>query len=95
MFSANSKKNSLSRFFDEMDPEEKEEVEEMLEFRDNTAGGLYGYGILLICLITATVADCHGWASKGFRNRAPEDVYSTFLSKCGHNHLFGGRCSAG
>jgi len=64
------------QILDEMEPEDKEEVEEMREFRDNTAGGLMDTGFLSLPQ-NATVADAMA-ALKEWDN-LPEDVYSIFL----------------
>ena len=42
-----SKKIRSEQILDEMEPEDKEEVEELLEFRDNTAGGIMDTGFLV------------------------------------------------
>lgn len=61
---------------EEMEPEDKEEVEEMLDFRDNTAGGLMDTGFFSLPE-GATVSD----AMAGLKNaeQSPEDIYSLFL----------------
>jgi Mg/Co/Ni transporter MgtE len=68
-----------------MEPEDKEEVEEMLEFRDDTAGGLMDTGSFSLPE-TATVAD----AMVGLKesDQIPEDIYSIFLVNA-NNHLVG------
>ncbi len=61
---------------DEMQPEEKEEVEELREFRDDTAGGLMDPGFLALPEDT-TVAQA--MAELKNREEGVEDLHSLFL----------------
>lgn len=71
---------------DEMQPDEKEDVEELREFRDNTAGGLMDTGFLALPE-NATVADAID-ALKA-HEESLESLHSIFLVDSG-NHL---RCT--
>ena len=62
------------QILDQMQPEEKEEVEELLEFRDDTAGGLMDPGFLALNE-NATVAD----AMAALKSRELENLHSLFL----------------
>ncbi len=64
------------QILEEMEPEEKEEVEELLEFRDDTAGGLMDPGYLSLAE-SATVADAMRELKKD--EEALEDLHSIFL----------------
>jgi Mg/Co/Ni transporter MgtE len=71
------------QILDEMEPADKEDVEEMLEFRDNTAGGLMDTGFLSLPS-KATVADAMEALKK--MDLVLEDLYSIFLVNS-ENHL--------
>ena len=73
------------QILDEMEPADKEEVEEMLEFRENTAGGLMHTGFVSLP-DEATVADA--MAELKNSDQVPEDIYSIFLVNAG-NHPIG------
>lgn len=64
------------QILDEMQPEEKEEVEELLDFRDDTAGGLMDPGYLALPE-TATVGDAIAELKKD--EEVLEDLHSIFL----------------
>ena len=64
------------QILDEMEPEEKEEVEELREFRDDTAGGLMDPGYLSLP-DTATVADAMAELKK--QEEVLEDLHTLFL----------------
>jgi len=64
------------QILDEMEPEDKEDVEEMLEFRDNTAGGLMDTGFLSLPQ-QATVADAMSELKQ--MDLVLEDLYNIFL----------------
>jgi len=74
------------QILEEMDPEEKEEVEELREFRDDTAGGLMDSGFLALPE-DATVADAMAELRKS--EEVLEDLHSLFLVD-GAGHL---RCT--
>jgi sporulation protein YlmC with PRC-barrel domain len=61
----------------EMDPQEKEDVEEMFEFRDNTAGGLMDTGYFSLAE-EATVEDAIRLLKESEEEK--EDLYSIFLT---------------
>ncbi len=61
----------------EMDPQEKEDVEEMFEFRDNTAGGLMDTGYFSLAE-DATVEDAIRLLKESDEEK--EDLYSIFLT---------------
>jgi magnesium transporter len=61
---------------EEMEPEEKEEVEELLDFRENTAGGLMDTGYLSFPE-TATVLDAMQELKK--QEEVLEDLHNLFL----------------
>ena len=71
------------QILDEMEPEDKEEVEEMFEFRDNSAGGLMDTGFFSLPE-DATVADAIAGLHEA--DEVPEEVYSIFLVNSA-NHL--------
>ena len=64
------------QILDEMEPEEKEEVEELLDFRDDSAGGLMNTGYLALHE-NGTVADALAELKKN--EEAIEDLHSIFL----------------
>jgi CBS domain-containing protein len=61
----------------EMEPQEKEDVEEMFEFRDNTAGGLMDTGYFSLAE-DATVEDAIKLLKESEEEK--EDLYSIFLT---------------
>jgi CBS domain-containing protein len=64
------------QILDEMEPEDKEEVEELLDFRDDSAGGIMNTGYLALTE-NATVADALEELKKN--EEAIEDLHSLFL----------------
>ncbi len=64
------------QILDEMEPEDKEEVEDLLDFRDNTAGGLMDPGYLSL-REDATVADAMAELKKN--EEVAEDLHTAFL----------------
>jgi len=64
------------QILDEMEPADKEEVEELLDFRDNTAGGLMDPGYLSL-REDATVADAMAELKKN--EQALDNLHTVFL----------------
>jgi Mg/Co/Ni transporter MgtE len=71
------------QILDEMEPEDKEEVEELLDIRDDTAAALMDTETFALPE-TATVAEAMAELAKS--DQAPEEIYSIFLTDKG-NHL--------
>jgi len=70
---------------DEMEPEEKEEVEELRDFRDDTAGGIMDTGYLALDE-KATVENAMTELRKS--EKALEDLHTIFLVDSGHHLRF-------
>jgi Mg/Co/Ni transporter MgtE len=64
------------QILDEMEPEDKEEVEELLDFKDNTAGGIMDTGFLALPE-NATVADAMDELRRN--EEVIEDLHNIFL----------------